>query len=859
MARIEKLIALAALSANAAAFAAVHTQNLGGEWKFRQSRTVQWHKAQVPGTVHTDLMDCGLIPDPFIGQNERQVQWVDKEDWIYERDFNLDTAMLADHVNLVFDGLDTYADVYLNDSLVLKADNMFRRWEVPVEGLLKPSDNTLRVYFHSPIKVDLPKFEALPFQYDAGNDQSQNGGIFDKRVSVFARKAGYHYGWDWGPRLVTSGIWRPVYLEAWSGPKINDVYVRTSSIAKNKAEMTADIEIDSDIPVSKCELSLADKTSGAVLARRKLNLTQGMNSVSIPFSVKNPRLWWCNGLGTPDMYDFEVRLDVGGKNTDSRVERTGIRLIEVVRDEDAEGRSFYFRLNGVPVFAKGANYIPCDNFLPRVTDEVYRRTIQDAADANMNMLRVWGGGVYEDDRFYELCDSLGIMVWQDFMFACSLYPSEGELLENIRKEAVYNVRRLRNHPSIVLWCGNNECLEAWYNWGWRRRYTAQGYADVIWKQFHDLYHRLLPEVVAENAPDAFYWPSSPFSRVDGPPEPNRGDTHLWLVWGGGEPIDTYNHKRSRFFSEYGFQSFPQWSTVLKYAPDTTQHRIDSDVMLAHQRAGADANRKIERYLLESYPEPKDFRSFLYMSQVLQGDAIRTAMEAHRRDRPYCMGTLFWQHNDCWPVASWSSRDYYGRWKAQHYFAKKAYRDIMLSTRVEGDSVKVYVVSDRVEPVTGTLSLTTGRLDGTAGSLYSEDMRCDVDGGSVVMITYPLETLSGGADPSALYIRASFDDGTETYENVSMPVEPKYAEFVAPDISLELAGVPGEYKVNVSSRTFVRAFCMSLDADENCFFTDNYFDLIPGRTYTVDLRSDMSPDDVRRNLSWTSLYNAAHQQ
>ncbi|MDE6098407.1 MAG: glycoside hydrolase family 2 protein, partial [Muribaculaceae bacterium] len=537
----------------------------------------------------------------------------------------------------------------------------------------------------------------------------------------------------------------------------------------------------------------------------------------------------------------------------------GIRLIEVVRDEDAEGRSFYFRLNGVPVFAKGANYIPCDNFLPRVTDEVYRRTIQDAADANMNMLRVWGGGVYEDDRFYELCDSLGIMVWQDFMFACSLYPSEGELLENIRKEAVYNVRRLRNHPSIVLWCGNNECLEAWYNWGWRRRYTAQGYADVIWKQFHDLYHRLLPEVVAENAPDAFYWPSSPFSRVDGPPEPNRGDTHLWLVWGGGEPIDTYNHKRSRFFSEYGFQSFPQWSTVLKYAPDTTQHRIDSDVMLAHQRAGADANRKIERYLLESYPEPKDFRSFLYMSQVLQGDAIRTAMEAHRRDRPYCMGTLFWQHNDCWPVASWSSRDYYGRWKAQHYFAKKAYRDIMLSTRVEGDSVKVYVVSDRVEPVTGTLSLTTGRLDGTAGCLYSEDMRCDVDGGSVVMITYPLETLSGGADPSALYIRASFDDGTETYENVSMPVEPKYAEFVAPDISLELAGVPGEYKVNVSSRTFVRAFCMSLDADENCFFTNNYFDLIPGRTYTVDLRSDMSPDDVRRNLSWTSLYNAAHQQ
>ena len=806
--------------------AMVTEQQIVDGWKFRQARTVEWHDATVPGTVHTDLMANGIIPDPFIGQNERAVQWVDKEDWIYETLFDLDQDIARqDSINIVFDGLDTYADIYVNDSLILKADNMFRQWEVPVKKLLKPQGNKLSIYFHSPVKVDMPKFESLPFQYDAGNDQSQNGGIFDKKVSVFARKAGYHYGWDWGPRLVTSGIWRHAYLRGWSGPVIKDVFITTKGLRKNNASMEAIVEIISDNDYQEMSLLISDNESGEQFAKSNVRLKKGRNDISVPFDVNKPRLWWCNGLGEPNLYNFDITLTKEKNIIDDRSIVTGIRQIDVVRKEDKYGRTFYFKLNGCPVFAKGANYIPCDNFLPRVTAEIYHRTVKDAADANMNMLRVWGGGIYEDDEFYNQCDSLGIMVWQDFMFACSLYPSEGKFLDNIREEAVYNVKRLRNHPCISLWCGNNECLEAWYNWGLKRRYEKQGYADIIWKQYVDLYHNALPLIVERYNPEVFYWPSSPYSDIDCAPESNKGDTHMWRVWGGSEPIDLYNHVTSRFFSEYGFQSFPELKTVLKYAPDTTQHFLDSDVMLAHQRAGADANRKIEKYLLESYKEPKNFNSFIYMTQVLQGDAIKTAIEAHRRNRPYCMGTLFWQHNDCWPVASWSSRDYYGKWKAQHYFARKAFDDIMISTTMNENRIYVHVVSDRITPTKGSLVVTTMKHDGSKVSSISKKIILEKN--SVKKLEFPELELFHGANRSDLIVYTSFKDDTKNYENVYLPISQKNVAFLKPNVDISLSGNDGCYDITVKSETFVRAFYMTIEDSDDYFFNDNGTSRNPG--------------------------------
>lgn len=852
-----KILALISLSlATLAAKSDIHKQSLSGEWQFRQARTVQWHSATVPGTVHTDLMAEGLIPDPFIGLNERAVQWVDKEDWIYEKVFDTDSSMLAnENVSLVFEGLDTYADVYLNDSLILRADNMFRLWELPVKLLLRPHDNKLSVYFHSPIKVDLPKFEALPFRYDAGNDQSQNGGIFDKRVSVFARKAGYHYGWDWGPRLVTSGIWRPVYLKWWSGPVMDDVFIATRTLKKNKALMNATVEIVSDRDYPEVSVDISDSGSGNRLVTHRTYLMRGHNRLSIPFEIKNPRLWWCNGLGSPNLYDFHLALSVDRDTIDTKSVVTGIRQIEVVRDNDNGGRTFYFRLNGCPVFAKGANYIPCDNFLPRVTDEIYSRTVKDAADANMNMLRVWGGGIYENDTFYNQCDSLGIMVWQDFMFACSLYPSEGLLLESIRKEAEYNVKRLRNHPSISLWCGNNECLEAWYNWGLRRRYEKQGVADIIWKQYLDLYHGTLPYVVKELNPEVFYWPSSPYSSVDGSPDPDKGDAHLWRVWGGEEPVEVYNQATARFFSEYGFQSFPDRETVLKYAPDTTQHFIDSDVMLAHQRAGTGANRRIEKYLLNSYPEPKDFNSLLYMSQVLQGDAIKTAIEAHRRNKPYCMGTLFWQHNDCWPVASWSSRDYYGKWKAQHYFAKKAFADILVSTLAPGNCIDLYLVSDKQKAADGTLRVEAFTFDGNSISSYT--CRLTLPANDVKKISIPKKRVYASADTCAIFIHSTFTHHGTVYESIFLPASQKLIRLSKPEVNIDIRRTDDGYTLDIASNKFVRAFKIGLKGDVEYFLDDNYFDLLPGRHYSVRLTTAMPASAIASSLYWTSLYQATH--
>ena len=483
-------------------------KELNEGWQFKQARLSNWYPATVPGVVHTDLINNKIIEDPFFRLNERGMQWIDKEDWIYQTSFQLTPEIMErQNIDLVFKGLDTYADVYLNEKKILETNNMFREWKTDIKAELKPGENILKIYFHSPIKVDIPKWDALPYHYEASNDQSENGGIFDKKVSVFARKAGYHYGWDWGPRLVTSGIWRPVYIEAWNDARLSDVFIRQQEVSKSRASIVGEIEVQSDKEIDEATLTVTDAASGRVMAGKTVSLHKGNNKISLPFIIRNPRLWWSNGLGEQHLYDFRTALTINNETSDIQSTKVGIRSLKIINRPDKDGKTFYVELNGVPVFAKGANYIPQDNFLPRVTPELYEKTILDAANVNMNMLRIWGGGIYENDLFYELCDRYGILVWQDFMFACSLYPAEGELLENIRQEAIDNVKRLRNHACIALWCGNNECNDAWFNWGWQKRYKAQNpeYEKKIWKQFTDQYYVTLPEVVKEYAPESFYW------------------------------------------------------------------------------------------------------------------------------------------------------------------------------------------------------------------------------------------------------------------------------------------------------------------------------------------------------------------
>ena len=738
-------------------------KNLHEGWKFRQARLTNWYPATVPGVVHTDLLQNKIIEDPFFRLNERGLQWIDKEDWVYETCFTLAADMMRkENMELVFEGLDTYADVYLNDECILKADNMFRCWSIPVRQYIREENNILKVYFHSPVKIDVPKWDALPYQYPASNDQSENGGLFNKKISIFARKAGYHYGWDWGPRLVTSGIWRPVYIRAWSDLRINDVFIEQKEVGAGRAVIAGHVELDADKDMNGVLVTITDEVTGRVLGEWQADLKRGTNRVTVDFVLHKPKLWWSNGLGEPFLYRFRTDIIAGGELLDSKTERVGIRSLKVVHQPDKDGHTFYIELNGHPVFAKGANYIPSDNFLPRVTPENYKRTILDAAGVNMNMLRVWGGGIYENDVFYDLCDEHGIMIWQDFMFACSMYPAEGALLDNIHQEAVDNVKRLRNHACIALWCGNNECQDAWLGWGWKREIERQNkeYADKIWAQYRQQYHVTLPGVVREYAPGTFYWPSSPFAFEGEMSGTTDGDRHYWSVWHGKAPISDYDSEKSRFFSEYGFQSFPEFESVKRYAPYPEDWDIRSEVMMSHQRGGDHANGLIETYLLNEYKKPRDFRAFLYMNHVLQGDAIKTAIESHRRQMPYNMGTLFWQHNDCWPVASWASRDYYGRWKAQHYYVRKAYDDILISPVVEGDDLKVYAVSDRLENTSGRLQLQVCQFDGTVVHHWGKSVGISGND-SRVCFSAPLAKLLEGANRGTVYVRVDYTDKSRT--------------------------------------------------------------------------------------------------
>ncbi len=830
-------------------------QYLNDGWTFGEARLPNRYPAAVPGVVHTDLLRQGLIDAPYLEINERKVQWVDKEDWIYETVFEASAAVAdKDCIDLCFDGLDTYADVYLNDTKILEANNMFRRWRVDVKKLLKNGENKLRVYLHSPIKVDMPKWEKHPNLYGAANDQSENGGVLDRKLSVFARKAGYHYGWDWGPRLVTSGIWRDVYLEAWSDVRISNVHIRQQQVSKKKADITNVVEVMAVKDIPDAVITVTDEGNGRTLATRKCKLQKGLNTIPVDFTIKNPKLWWCIGLGKPELYNLTTQVSVDKKIIASEMNRVGLRSIELITDPDANGkRQFYFKLNGVPVFAKGTNYIPQDNFLTNVTPERYQQTLLDAIEANMNMIRVWGGGIYENDLFYDLCDEMGLMVWQDFMFACSTYPAEGEWLENVREEAADNIRRLRNHASIILWCGGNECLDAWYNWGWKNRMeqTNPEGAKLVGQQQEYLYYDVLQEMTSKLIPDDIYTPGSPFTVRGKGSDGENGDRHFYGVGHRRMPVSMYNKEKAHFFSEYGMQSFPEYATIKRFAPDTTTHHIESELMMSHQRGGVNANKVIEWYVNSEYGQPKDFRQFLYASQLLQGDAMRTAIEAHRRDMPQCMGSLLWQHNDCWPVASWATRDYYGRWKAAHYMVKKAFERLICSAVASGDTLQIFAVSDFLRQQKGTLKLTVYTLGGERVNVVNQSVKIPANTSTLILEQSLVKLLNGQKrEDVVINMEISTSAGT-TYQNNCFLCLQKDLRLQPAEPAWTIEPTEGGYFITVKANQFVRALCITVD-DEKSSLDNNYFDLLPGTPTRCLLRTELPIDEVKKKISMQSL-------
>lgn len=684
-------------------------------WYFSRGGEGKWLEAKVPGIVQQDLIRHGLLPDPFYGLNEQKIQWVEKEDWEYKTTFRISREQLARKgILLCFDGLDTYADVYLNGARILQGDNMFVGYKIPVKELLREGENHLHIYFHSPVTQTLAQGHSNGFEYPADNDHGE------QKLSIFTRKAPYSYGWDWGIRMVTSGIWRPVTLIFNDGLTIDDFCVRQLSLTDKLAKLVCDIEVNHTFPFVgetevRVEWTLPGRDPRAVC--RTVAVAPGSNRWQVPVEIPAPERWMPNGWGKPVLYDFKVYVLAGRDTLAIAHRRVGLRTLRVVREKDPAGESFYFEVNGIPLFAKGANYIPADAMLPAMTDERYRLLFQDIKDAHMNMIRVWGGGTYEDDRFYDLADENGILVWQDFMFACTTYPHDPLFLQRVKEEAEYNVRRLRNHACLAMWCGNNEIAEGLQYWGWKKKYSPSVYASMQ-KGYRIIFRELLPDIVTKLDSGRYYMHGSPDMANWGRPESwGTGDSHNWGVWYGQKKFESLDQELPRFMSEFGFQSLPAMKTIATFAVPEDYY-LESAVMNAHQKSSI-GNDLIRKYMERDFIVPEKFEDFVYVGLVLQGRGIRHGLEAHRRNRPYCMGTLYWQLNDSWPVVSWSGIDYYGNWKALHYQAKRAFAPLIVDAVQQGEQLQIWLISDELENRKDlTLEIQLTDFKGKVGDTYS---------------------------------------------------------------------------------------------------------------------------------------------
>ncbi len=780
------------------------------DWVFEHEDI--WRKAKVPGNNFSDLLSYNLIPEPFYGTNEDSIQWVSKKDWIYKSNFSLNTNFLdANKHSIIFNGLDTYAKVILNDSIILRADNMFRRWVIPLKGILKERNN-IEIHFQKTSEQEIIKENQLGYKLPGGG-------------KVHTRKAGFHYGWDWGPKIKVSGIWRPIEIKAHKISEIKDLYIEQKNISDSIADLKLHFELDV-LENSLFQISINELTYD-------IQLNKGLQNIALDYTILKPELWWPHGYGKQKLYDIQASLKKNNVTLESINKKVGLRTIQLNTSKDSIGKNFFFEINGEPIFMKGANYIPQDNFQNNVSEDKYRKILQQVVAANMNMIRVWGGGIYEEDILYNLCDSLGILVWQDFMFACAMYPDNNEFLENVRLEAIDNIKRLRNYSSIILWCGNNEIAEAWQNWGWQN-YRSKDEIQKISLGYKKLFGQILPFEVKRltNLP---YWESSPQLGRGDENHHLEGDVHYWGVWHDAQPFSTFEKKVPRFMSEFGFQSFPELSTIKKFSKEEDWF-LDSKVMLSHQKHPR-GNSLIQEYMKREYNQPKDFHKFIYASQVLQAEGMRIGLEAHRRSQPYCMGTLYWQLNDCWPVASWSSIDYYGNWKALHYVAKDVFSPLALSISNNKTKYSVWVMSDKRQNITDTLFINSYDLDGIK-TQKTRKINIDLTKFGSHKIIDDYQNIS-----SDEFIIANFKNQDISSKTI-FTSKIKDLQFVKP--TYKVGWSKNQLKIQVDKPAFQVYFELA-----GIKFESNYLTLLPNVEYTINYSGILIN---KENLLIWSLYD-----
>ncbi len=809
--------------------------NLGGAWRMREADSETWHSAHVPGSVYADLTADGTMPDPFWRENELDAFERMKKDYVYQRAFTVTEAQLAHaHVELVCEGLDTLAHVSLNGREIAFADNMHITWVWDVKEQLHAGENTLEIRFDSPILYCAKKAEEAP-----GWESSDATPGFRH-----LRKAHCMFGWDWGPRLPDAGIWRPIFLRTWDTARLENALMLQAH-----HDGVVDVTIRPEIAGESAWSAEITAPDGEVLT-----LPETMAAEQV-IAIQNPQLWWPNGLGKQPLYRVTVRLATG----DTRMWRIGLRTMTVSREKDEWGEEFCHVVNGMKVFAMGADYIPEDNILARVTPERTRRLLEDCKAANFNAIRVWGGGYYPDDAFYDICDELGLLVWQDLMYACAFYDLTPDFERSIRVETHQNVARLRHHASLALICGNNE-MEMFMAGANSALINHRTWEFVPTYPHHitdyvKMFEYILPAIVKETAPQTYWWPASPSSggNFDAPNDENRGDNHYWDVWHGEKPFTEYRKFFFRYASEFGFQSFPCLKSVKQFTlPD--DRNIFSRVMERHQRNQA-ANGKILSYLSQTFRYPNSFDDLLYASQLMQAEAIRYGVEHWRRNRGRCMGAIIWQLNDIWPVASWASIDYYGRWKALHYAAKRFFAPVMISAEEEGElsqnpkineyhpaplekSFRLNVCNETLRDVTGEVVWALRTPDGAIVRQNQQTLTIPA------MSAKWLDKVDcADASLTGHYVSFAFVvDDVAVSEGTCIFCAPKHFEFVDPRLTVETRGDT----LVVTSHAYAKQVWLESE-DADLLLDDNAFDMNPGTKVVRVVRG--SAEKVRVRSVW----------
>ncbi|MFA5057543.1 MAG: glycoside hydrolase family 2 protein [Opitutaceae bacterium] len=830
----------------------MRTVDLTSHWEFLHPENRRWFPARVPGCVHTDLLRHGLIPDPFHGVNEHGLQWIERLDWTYRTAFDLPADLLREEeVELVCEGLDTLATLVLNGETIGRTENMFCGHRFPVRPQLRPGRNVLEITFAN----TLDYLRA----HEAWQPVKERNDPVGGRSRI--RKEQCQYSWDWGPRFVTCGIWRPLRLEAWSRNRLADVQVRQRHATDGTVTLLAMPAPARPEATARFRMSCSfgDAVIGEVTGPGpKLSL-----------GVPHPRLWWPAGQGDQPLYLVRVELlDAAGAVADVWQRRIGLRTVELVREKDPAGESFFFRVNGRAVFAKGANWIPDHAFVTECTRERYADRLRSAVGAHMNMLRVWGGGVYEADDFYDLCDELGLLVWQDFMFACALYPGAPEYCELVRAEAVHQVRRLRHHACLALWCGNNEIpmMDILFEVLRRDREKAGNYARI--------FHEVLPQAVAAHDGVTPYWPSSPWT----PPElfadanaPGAGDVHYWEVWHARAPVKSYERLEVRFCSEFGMQSYPSAELAATFCPPESLN-VFSPVMESHQKHGS-GNAIMLHYMAQRYRYASGYRHLAYLSQLNQAWCMKVGIEHFRHRMPFTMGALYWQINDCWPVASWSSIEFGGQWKALQYEARRFFAPSLVYLHTPGDveigrynrvtntidAYEIFTVHDGSSARPARLVWSLRTLAGRRlGPEHSRDLTL-TPGESVQQAACALTEAGAEATKESVYLRAELQGagGEVLSRQAAFFTVPRFIDFADPKIQVSLQpAAGGAVEITLQSASLAPAVAIGFGALA-VRLSDNWFDLHAGEPHRVTARppAETGIDDLRAAMTVTSLWHS----